>query len=161
MPEELLSDEDDPSAGSGFLTLLLDDPLSLRGFEDEEEIFLLLLVSTLPELEDFSSLALLDDFLSLRGAEDEEAIFLLLDEDASAFSLLEIASSFSLDEDTSVSIPVSSFFEGPLELSSPQDANRQIALNGINNRFNMNISPTSSRPHLSNIYKKSRGNPRD
>jgi hypothetical protein len=53
MPEELLSDEDDPSPGSGFLTLLLDDLLSLRGVEDDEELFLLLLVSTLLELEDF------------------------------------------------------------------------------------------------------------
>jgi hypothetical protein len=83
MPEELLSDEDDPSPGSGFLTLLLDDLLSLRGFEDDEELFLLLLVSTLLELENFFSLELLlDNFLSLRGVEDDKAIFLLLLDDS-------------------------------------------------------------------------------
>jgi len=79
---------------------------------------LLLLDSTLPELEDSLFLAELEE--SSTFFELDDSTFLELEDASSLALLLEIASSFSLDEETSVSMPVSSFLEGPLELSSPQ-----------------------------------------
>jgi len=118
MPEELLSDED---VSTGFVSLLhvstdfaeLDDLLEL-----EDTSFLLLLDSTLPELEDSMFLAELEE--SSFFFELDDSTFFELEDFSSLALLLEIASSFSLDEEISVSMPVSSFLEGPLELSSPQ-----------------------------------------
>ncbi len=84
--------------------------------ELEDTSFLLLLDSTLPELEDSLFLVELEE----ASVELDDSTFLELEDFSSLALLLEIASSFSLDEDTSVSRPVSSFLEGPLELSSPQ-----------------------------------------
>jgi hypothetical protein len=93
----------------------LDDSIFL---ELEDTSFLLLLDSTLPELEDSMFLAELEE--SSFFFELDDSTFFELEDTSSLALLLEIASSFSLDEEISVSMPVSSFLEGPLELSSPQ-----------------------------------------
>jgi hypothetical protein len=134
--DELFSDED---VSTGFVSLLLDstglselEELSIlveleessfffelddsTFLELEDTSFLLLLDSTLPELEDSLFLVELEE----ASVELDDSTFLELEDFSSLALLLEIASSFSLDEDTSVSMPVSSFLEGPLELSSPQ-----------------------------------------
>ncbi|MBO4710779.1 hypothetical protein J5681_02545 [bacterium] len=129
--EELLFSDDDDSC---FFSL---DEL----FSEDEDLSSF----TLEELcEDVDSVFLLDE-LSFTEEEDVLVCFTLdelafaeddIAELEDAFSLLEDSTSCSREELDSTN---SGWVEGLLELSSPQDTNRQTALNGINNRFNMDI----------------------
>ena len=107
--EELISDEDD-------FALLLLDSTGLSELDDSSGVFELDDSFTFTELEEFSILVELEE----ASVELDDSTFLELEDFSSLALLLEIASSFSLDEEISVSMPVSSFLEGPLELSSPQ-----------------------------------------
>ena len=144
--EELSSDDEDSSSFS------LEELL----FSDEEDSSFFSLDELFSEDEDLSSFTL-DEL-----CEDDDSVFLLdelsfteeddvlvcftLDELAfteddfaeleEVFSLLEDSTSCSREELDSTN---SGWVEVLLELSSPQDTNRQTALNGINNRFNMDI----------------------
>ena len=124
--EELLFSDDDDSC---FFSL---DEL----FSEDEELSSF----TLEELcEDDDSVFLLDE-LSFTE-EDDVLVCFTLDELAFAeleesFSLLEDSTSCSREELDSTN---SGWVDELLELSSPQDTNRQTALNGINNRFNMDF----------------------
>jgi len=108
--DELFSEDDDLSS------FTLEEPC-----EDDDSVFLL---EEVPFTED-----------------DEALICFVLDELAFAeleesFLLLEDSTSCSREELDSTN---SGWVDELLELSSPQDTNRQTALNGINNRFNMDF----------------------
>lgn len=115
----------------------------------------------IPELEEAPVFSELDDSLTISELEDS-SVFAELDEppffieldDLSDTVGLENSSIFAepeepllfteLDDSTSCSREKfdstnSGWVEALLEHSSPQDTNRQTALNGINNRFNMDI----------------------
>ena len=157
--EELSSDEDENNSveelstddnGSCFFSLeeLMfsdDDEFSFFSldelFSEDEDLSSF----TLEELcEDVDSVFLLDE-LSFTE-EDDVLVCFTLDELAfteddfaeleEVFSLLEDSTSGFREELDSTN---SGWVEELLELSSPQDTNRQTALNGINNRFNMDI----------------------
>jgi hypothetical protein len=126
--EELLIVEDDEDLPFGsFEELLFSD--------DDDSCFF-----SLDELcEDDDSFFLLDELPFTE--EDDVLVCFTLDELSFAeleesFSLLEDSTSCSREELDSTN---SGWVEELLELSSPQDTNRQTALNGINNRFNMDI----------------------
>ena len=129
--EELLFSDDDDSCFFSLDELFSEDD-DLSSFtleelcEDDDSVFLL---EELPftEEEDVLVCFTLDE---LAFTEDD---FAELEE---VFSLLEDSTSCSREELDSVN---SGWVEELLELSSPQDTNRQTALNGINNRFNMDF----------------------
>ena len=160
--EELSSEEDD---GASLEELDSDDEdsssfaLEELLFSDDDEFSFFSLDEFFSEAEDLSSFTLEepsfahddDDFVFLLDeysfTEDDEALICFaLDELAfteddfteleESFSLLEDSTSCSREELDSTN---SGWVEELLELSSPQDTNRQTALNGINNRFNMDI----------------------
>ena len=130
--EELLLVEDDEDSSFFSLDELFSEDEDLSSFtleelcEDDDSVFLL---EELPftEEEDVLVCFTLDE---LAFTEDD---FAELEE---VFSLLEDSTSCSREELDSVN---SGWVEELLELSSPQDTNRQTALNGINNRLNMDI----------------------
>jgi hypothetical protein len=149
MPEELLSDEDDCAPLDELFADDEDDCASLDEFFSEAED---LSSFTLEEpCEDDDSVFLLEEVPFTE--EDDVLVCFTLDELAFAeleesFLLLEVPSAssgtLSLEDSTSCSREEldstnSGWVEELLELSSPQDTNRQTALNGINNRFNMDI----------------------
>ncbi|WP_295682710.1 hypothetical protein [uncultured Fibrobacter sp.] len=139
--EELASDDEDSSFFSLEELLFSDDDefsfFSLDELFSEDED---LSSFTLEELcEDVDSVFLLDE-LSFTE-EDDVLVCFTLDELAfteleESFLLLEDSTSCSREELDSTN---SGWVDELLELSSPQDTNRQTALNGINNRFNMDI----------------------
>ena len=153
--EELSSEEDD---GASLEELDSDDEdsssfaLEELLFSDEEDSSFFSLDELFSEDEDLSSFTLEelceddDDSVFLLEElsfteEDDVLVCFTLDELAFAvleesFLLLEDSTSCSREELDSTN---SGWVEGLLELSSPQDTNRQTALNGINNRFNMDI----------------------
>ncbi|WP_297947286.1 hypothetical protein [uncultured Fibrobacter sp.] len=157
--EELSSDEDENNSveelstddnGSCFFSL---EELM---FSDDDEFSFFSLDELFSEDEDLSSFTLEelcvdDDSVFLLEElpfteEDDVLVCFTLDELAfteddfaeleEVFSLLEDSTSCSREELDSTN---SGWVDELLELSSPQDTNRQTALNGINNRFNMDI----------------------
>ena len=140
--EELDSDDEDSSS------FALEELL----FSDEEDSSFFSLDELFSEDEDLSSFTLEelceddDDSVFLLEElsfteEDDVLVCFTLDELAFAvleesFLLLEDSTSCSKEELDSTN---SGWVEVLLELSSPQDTNMQTALNGINNRFNMDF----------------------
>ena len=98
---------------------------------------------TISELEDSSVFAELDEppfFIELDDLSDtvglENSSIFAEPEEPLLFTELDDSTSCSREELDSTN---SGWVDELLELSSPQDTNRQTALNGINNRFNMDI----------------------
>jgi hypothetical protein len=144
--EELASDDEDSSSFTLEELLFSDDDDSCffsldELFSEDEDLSSF----TLEELcEDVDSVFLLEELPFTE--EDDVLVCFTLDELAftelafaeleEVFSLLEDSTSCSREELDSTN---SGWVDELLELSSPQDTNRQTALNGINNRFNMDI----------------------
>ena len=136
--EELMFSDDDDSCFFSLDELFSEDD-DLSSFtleelcEDDDSVFLL---DELPFTEEDDVLVCftLDE---LAFAELEESFLLLEVPSASSGTLsLEDSTSCSREELDSTN---SGWVDELLGLSSPQDTNRQTALNGINNRFNMDI----------------------
>ena len=125
LEELMFSDDDDSSFFSLDELFSEDEDLSSFTLEelcvDDDSVFLL---DELPFTEE-------DDVLVCFSL--DELAFAELEE---SFSLLEDSTSCSREELDSTN---SGWVDELLELSSPQDTNRQTALNGINNRFNMDF----------------------